>query len=446
MPFDISGTFDVQETNPFDSRLVVADIDTVSTTYLYDGLLAYQTGTSSVNSSPPGFYLYNQGTWSPLLSAELATKQDLLTSSTDITVAKCITNQIRSNRLFIFREDFNRGLKISVGNGNVATITLQSQSNSTALDTFNFDNNHITNVASLDLNGTDLDTRLNSIETDYLTIADASATYQTQASMSSYLTMADASSTYQTQAAMSSYLTSTGSDQRYAYKNGAIGEDFVAARLYEGTDWLDNKYALLDGDDTVIARNFLRRIIATTSNRYGIARYNADVSATDRDDTTAVGVNLNDTTPRYISWDSSTAMHDTTVFSLTNGGNRIKVSSAGLYTLSCTIHVRTFETGSNFQRVNPFVHVRINGSEVVEGCFSYVRSLNSGNQGGRHFITTYNLTNVVLDLDQNDYVQIGGIYARTGANEPAYVAKFEDTISGVVYRANSFVTIKRYGF
>ena len=58
MPFDLSGTFNVLEQNPFDSRNRIVDLDTFDTTYLFEGLITYQTGTSSVNNKPPGLYVY----------------------------------------------------------------------------------------------------------------------------------------------------------------------------------------------------------------------------------------------------------------------------------------------------------------------------------------------------------------------------------------------------
>ena len=81
MPFDLSGTFNVLEQNPFDSRNRIVDLDTFDTTYLFDGLITYQTGISSSDNKPPGLYVYKSATgWE-------AAQADVDTSSIDSNIA-----------------------------------------------------------------------------------------------------------------------------------------------------------------------------------------------------------------------------------------------------------------------------------------------------------------------------------------------------------------------
>jgi hypothetical protein len=105
--------------------------------------------------------------------------------------------------------------------------------------------------------------------TPYLTIASASATYQTIAGMSSYLTTSAAASTYQTISGMSSYLTTTAAAATYQTQAAMASyatESWVTSQGYLTDAPSDgNQYARKDGAWDIVSGGGSSYITSVTS-------------------------------------------------------------------------------------------------------------------------------------------------------------------------------------
>lgn len=168
-------------------------------------------------------------------------------------------------------------------NGNISikgntTIGDQSTDALTVNGTATFNHNVM-------IGGQNVGTRLSNIESNYLTTANASSTYQPIASMSNYLTTSNASSTYQPISEMSNYLTTANASSTYQPISSM--SSYVQTSLYSNnnswsgtneysTDLITNKMVEKYVAGTVSSNAFSINYSSNTNNIYSIAPSSAN--------------------------------------------------------------------------------------------------------------------------------------------------------------------------
>jgi hypothetical protein len=205
--------------------------------------------------------------------------------------------------------------------------------------------NNSTSCASTAYVDAGLATKANtSALSDYLTITDASSTYQPQSTMSSYLTTANASSTYQTQAGMSSYLTTANASSTYQPISSMSSylTTSTASSTYQ-TQSAMSSYPTLSGSNTMSGVNeFSSEIV----NNKLVEKFSTGTVTTN-----AMSVNYSSNTNNIYAITPSSA-------------NNIALTITNLPTTRSAIYDFTFiiNTSTNKNYINT---LNVNGSSVT---------------------------------------------------------------------------------
>ena len=140
----------------------------------------------------------------------------------------------------------------------------------------------------------------------------------------------------------------------------------------------------------VLSKKFLHQIVGTVVRGYGFFRFQG----------TSGTINMNTTTGIDIPW---TNVHVDGQTFLPVGTTQVKIVETGYYEIGFNVYLT-----STFQRANPTIRIRVNGTDTPYLAWSYIRSASNHNE------SSWSLSPILISLAEDDLISVQGRFTTNG--------------------------------
>ena len=140
----------------------------------------------------------------------------------------------------------------------------------------------------------------------------------------------------------------------------------------------------------VLSKKFLHQVAGTVVRGYAFFRFQG----------TSGIVNMNTTTGIDIPW---TNVHVDGQTFLPVGTTQVKIVETGYYEIGFNVYLT-----STFQRANPTIRIRVNGTDTPYLAWSYIRSASNHNE------SSWSLSPILISLAEDDLISVQGRFTTNG--------------------------------